>query len=90
MTTYINPYTDFGFKRLSEEDAYEHSLKYYRDHYNTIDSAVNIAVNDALNDAKQDAIVRALKTGKLSVEIIAEINDVTIDLVLQIQRNIQS
>ena len=98
MTTYINPYTDFGFKHFSEEDAYENSLKYYRDYYNTIDSAVNsavkiavnIAVNDAINDTKQDAIVKALKRGKLSEEEIAEDNDVTVDLVLQIQRNIQS
>ena len=74
-------------------DAYENSLKYYRDYYNTIDSAVNsavkIAVNDAINDTKQDAIVRALKRGKLSEAEIAEDNDVAIDLVLQIQRNIQ-
>ena len=93
MTTYINPYTDFGFKHFSEEDAYEHSLKYYRDYYNTIDSAVSsavkVAVNDAINDTKQDAIVRALKRGKLSEAEIAEDNDVTIDLILQIQRNIQ-
>lgn len=48
---YVNPYTDFGFKKLfeaaeiakftkAEYDEYEKSLKIYRDWKNTIDTAV--------------------------------------------------
>lgn len=47
---YINPYTDFGFKRLFEQaeigkftpkerQAYEESVKEFRDYYNTMVTA---------------------------------------------------
>ena len=38
---YLNPFTDFGFKKLFGEEMaeYENSLKHYRDNKNTIDSA---------------------------------------------------
>ncbi len=50
VTRYINPLTDFGFKKLfesaeivkfskEEREAYEESLKYYRDIKNVVDTS---------------------------------------------------
>ena len=39
---YLNPFTDFGFKKLFDREellAYENSLKHYRDMKNVIDTA---------------------------------------------------
>ena len=99
MSIYINPYTDFGFKRLFGEearkgllidflakvanfnqkqlDAYEQSLKEFRDYHNVVDSAVN--------KKTKETIIRNLKRGKMSLEEIAEDNDVALELVLKIQ-----
>ena len=73
---------NFNQKQL---DDYEQSLKEYRDYHNVIDSAVNSAVKVALSEKTKEMIIRLLKTGKLSLEEIAEIGDVTLELVLQIE-----
>ena len=53
---YINPLTDFGFKKLfgtepkigrfspAEREAYEESLKYYRDIKNVVDTSIEMGV----------------------------------------------
>ena len=65
------------------------SLKEFRDYHNTMDSAikvaVKVAVKVAINEKIEETIVRSLKRGKLSVEEIAEDNDVSVKLVLKIQ-----
>ena len=66
-------------------DAYEESLKDYRDGHNVIDSAVNTAVTET----KKEAIIRALIGDKLSIEDIATYNDVAIELVLQLQQELK-
>ncbi len=63
---------------------YNQSLKDYRDYHNTMDSAVKVAVTAALNEQTKETIIRLLKIGKLSLEEIAEANDVPLELVLQI------
>ena len=67
------------------EPIYTQSLKNYRDYHNAIDSAVKRAVNKKT----KETIIRMLKGGKLSVEDIAEYNDVALDLVQQIQANME-
>ncbi len=78
---------NFNQKQL---DSYEQSLKEYRDYHNVIDtavkSAVKIAVKEASNEQTKETIIRLLKRDKLSVEEIAEDNDVSVELVLQIKR----
>ena len=74
---------NFNQKQL---DSYEQSLKEYRDYHNVIDTAVKSAVKVAVNENKKETIIRSLNGGKLSVEDIAEYNDVSIELVLQIKR----
>ena len=76
---------NFNQKQL---DDYEQSLKEYRDYHNVIDSAVNSAVKVAVNETKKEMILRLLKTGKLSLAEIAEIGNVSLESVLQIQAEI--
>ena len=59
------------------EPIYTQSLKDYRDYHNTVDSAVN--------KKTKETIIRLLKRGKMSADEIAEDNDVSLELVLQIQ-----
>ena len=66
-------------------DAYEESLKNYRDYHNTMDSAVGSAVNKKT----KETIMRLLKRGKMTAEEIAEDNDVSLELVLQIQEEMK-
>ena len=67
------------------EPIYTQSLKDYRDYHNTVDSAVKLAVNEKT----KETIIRTLKGGKLSIEDIAQYNDVSIELVLQIQEEMK-
>ncbi len=62
-------------------DAYEESLKDYRDYHNTVDSAVN--------KKTKETIIRLLKRGKMTVDEIAEDNEVSLELVLQIQEEMK-
>ena len=81
---------NFNEKQL---DAYEQSLKEYRDYHNTMDSAiksaVKVAVKDALSEQKKETIIRNLKRGKMTVDEIAEDNEVSLELVLQIRDEIK-
>ena len=67
---YINPYTDFGFKKLFEErQDYEESVKIYRDLKNSLDTAVWKTNKE---------IARRMKTKGYAVEDIAEITGLTV------------
>ena len=76
---YVNPYTDFGFKKFfeaaeiakftkKEYDAYEDSLKTYRDWYSTIHTA---EYNKAVE------IARKMKAKGVAIDIIAECSGLT-------------
>ena len=81
---YINPYTDFGFKKLFEQAeiarfspeerrGYEDSVKAYRD--------INNAINMAKKEAKAEANIetaRKMKSKGFSVEDIAEVSGLNI------------
>jgi len=62
-------------------DAYEESLKNYRDLHNVVTSAVDKRV--------KEIIIRMIKRGKATLEEIAEDNDVSIELVIAIQNEIK-
>ena len=55
---YINPLTDFGFKKLfgSElnKEAYEESLKYYRDIKNVVDTSIEEGVEKGLKSVAKE------------------------------------
>ena len=78
---YINPYTDFGFKKLfkqaeiakfspEERQDYEESVKIYRDLKNSLDTAV-------WNEDKE--IARRMKAKGYAVEDIADITKLSIE-----------
>ncbi len=84
---YINPFTDFGFKKLfgtepNEKEQYEESLKSYRDLKNVIDTSYS----DGKKDEKKEGIIQSLKRGKLTIEEIAEDFRTTVDFILQIKK----
>lgn len=61
-------------------DAYEESLKHYRDYHNVVDSAINKVI--------KATIIRLLKIGKLSIAEIAAVSDVPVELVLNLQKEV--
>jgi predicted transposase/invertase (TIGR01784 family) len=69
---------NFDKKELNE---YHESYKNYNDLNNVIDSAVD--------KSKKETILRNLKRNKLTIEEIAEDNDVTIELVLAVQKELE-
>ena len=62
-------------------DAYEESLRNYRDLHNVVDSAID--------KTKKDIIIRILKRGKATLEEIVEDFGVSIDVIKSIQKEIK-
>jgi PD-(D/E)XK nuclease family transposase len=69
-----------------ELDEYNESYKNYNDLNNVIDSAVVKAVGEAIDTTKKEIIIRILKGQKLSIAEIAVYNDVSVETVLAIQK----
>ena len=77
---YINPYTDFGFKKLfgteiarysdDERWQYEESKKVFWDNYSVMKTAVD-------NNSKE--IARRMKARGYSIEDIAAVTDLSVD-----------
>jgi predicted transposase/invertase (TIGR01784 family) len=72
---YINPFTDFGFKKLFTEEqkfAYEESMKYYRDLKNVIDKSYD----EGKSEGKKEREIQIAKNAKnegLSIEVIMKL-----------------
>lgn len=77
---YINPLTDFGFKKLfeaaeiakftpPERIAYEESLKYYRDIKNVVDTSFD----EGKEEGREEGILNVAKQMKLDKESIDKI-----------------
>ena len=79
---YINPFTDYGFKRLFGEEAskpflidflnaiYRHSLKVYWDNYNVMYTAKQEGIEQGIEQGKrQQAIKTAMTLKKLNTPI---------------------
>jgi predicted transposase/invertase (TIGR01784 family) len=78
---------NFNKKQLS---AYNESVKNYRDLHSVVKSAVDKAVVEAIDTTKKNTIIRTLKRGKATIEEIAEYNDVSVELVLAIQNELEN
>jgi len=90
---YINPYTDFGFKKLFEQAEiarynseerreYEESVKNFWDYYSTLKSALNQGREEGRAEEKHD-IARNLKQMGLSVADIIKATGLTADEIEQ-------
>lgn len=84
---YVNPLTDFGFKKLfeaaeiarftpEEKGAYEDSLKYYRDLKNVVDTSKEEGKKEGLIEGKKE-VALALKKKGIPIEIIMESTGLT-------------
>lgn len=85
---YVNPLTDFGFKKLfeaaeiakfsqEERDAYEESLKYYRDIKNVVDTSreegrdertIEIAIEMKKNNIDPELIEKTTGLSRKEIE----------------------
>ena len=83
---YINPYTDFGFKKLfdqaeiakynpAERREYEASVKDYWDYYSTMKTAADNAA-----DKRAKSIAQKMKTKGFALEDIAEVTGLSLDV----------
>jgi len=70
---YVNPFTDFGFKKLFGIEPNENVLKYYRDMKNVLDTSFE----DGKAKKKVEIAQKALARG-YSPEEIAELTGLTI------------
>ena len=85
---YINPYTDFGFKK--ERQDYEDSLKIYRDMKNVLDTAELRGLETGLEKGRKEGIeqgtfkerrknAKAMKALGLPLETIAKVTGMSAD-----------
>jgi hypothetical protein len=121
---YVNPFTDFGFKRLFGEEAHKNLLQDFNeiptilnepifqeafevarvanfdqkelDQYqescmihNDLNNVINSAVHSAVDKKVKEIIIKNLKRGKLTMKEIAEDSDVSLELVLAIQKELK-
>ncbi|MEN9610625.1 MAG: hypothetical protein RLZZ628_1439 [Bacteroidota bacterium] len=90
-TQFINPFTDFGFKKLVGEErrAYEQSVKQYRDLKNVTDTAYFEGKIEGKMEGKIEErlknIQKAIQRGKLTDAELAEDFDVSMEYVRQIR-----
>lgn len=82
---YVNPLTDFGFKKLfeaaeianfslEERQAYEDSLKYYRDLKNVVDTSREEGIEEGKIEGKIE--------GKMEVALALKNNNIPIDIIM--------
>lgn len=91
---YINPYTDFGFKKLfgtpEERRDYEDSLKVYRDMKNVLDTAELRGLEKGRKEGRKEGIeqgtfeerrknAKAMKALGLSLEMIVKVTGMSAD-----------
>jgi len=89
---YINPFTDFGFKKLfgsepnkdllvdfpDEKNKYEESLKYYRDLKNVVDTSFDEGKAEGKVEGKLE-VARQMKLKGMDSNLISEITGLPID-----------
>jgi len=91
---YINPFTDFGFKKLfgsepnkdllidNEKTKYEESLKYYRDLKNVVDTSFDEGKIEGKAEGKIEGkieIARQMKSEGEPVEKIVRFTGLTVE-----------
>ena len=91
MGKYINPYTDFGFKKLldqaeiarltdDERRDYEESVKVYRDLFGVMSTAERKGVEKGLEQGRAEEkkdIARKMKAMGMDVDLIAQATGLT-------------
>ena len=81
---YINPFTDFGFKRLfeaaeiarfdaAEREAYEESIKVYRDLKNVIDTGRAEGLEEGLAKGRLEGAIQIARQMKAAGEPVKKI-----------------
>ena len=95
---YINPFTDYGFKKLFETAEiakftpeqvmnYDDSLKYYRDLKNSIDTARDEGKELGYKDGVEKGIEKGMAEGKrkAKIEVAKKMlnNGIDIDIIIQ-------
>jgi hypothetical protein len=93
---YINPFTDYGFKKLfeaaeiarfdpGEKARYEESLKYYRDLKNVVDTSFEEGLAEGIENEKTQVILKAHAAG-LDAATIAKITGKRIEEIERVIR----
>lgn len=96
MGRYINPFTDFGFKKLFAEEAmtneqvkqYEESLKIYRDNINVINTAKKEGYDEGKMESKLEDALNFLKLG-INETIVAQGTGLTIEKIIELKRKLK-
>ena len=89
---YINPHTDFGFKRLFGSEFYERDLKLYEDSmnaYRDIVGAIRTAEKTKFAEGRAEGIMEVAKKmlGKgMSAEVVADMTGLSLDEVFKLKQ----
>ena len=96
---YINPLTDLDFKKVfkklfesaeiakfnkEEKQAYEESLKYYRDLKNVVDTSKQEGLEEGIEKRNIEIIKKGLQEG-LSMEMMVTLTGLDIETIKKIQ-----
>ena len=95
---YINPYTDFGFKKLfdqaeiaqyspEERREYEASIKNYWDYYSTMKTAVKKGREEGRAEGREEERMknaRSLKANGVPLDVIARSLNLTVEEISQL------
>ncbi|MEZ5038522.1 MAG: hypothetical protein R2828_01460 [Saprospiraceae bacterium] len=95
---FVNPLTDFGFKKLfganfslEDRQAYEDSLKYYRDLKNVVDTSREKGIEEGKIEGriegkiegKIEGRIEGRKEGKIEVAIELKKNKIPVEIIMK-------
>ena len=89
---YINPHTDFGFKRLFGSEFYERDLKLYEDSmnaYRDIVNAIRTAEKTKFAERRAEGIAEVAKKmldKGMSAEVVADMTGLSLDEVFKLKQ----
>ena len=89
---YINPHTDFGFKRLFGSEFYERDLKLYEDSmnaYRDIVNAIRTAEKTKFAEGRAEGIAEVAKMmldKGMSAEVVADMTGLSLDEVFKLKQ----
>ena len=89
---YINPHTDFGFKRLFGSEFYERELKLYEDSmnaYRDIVNAIRTAEKTKFAEGRAEGIAEVAKKmldKGMSAEVVADMTGLSLDEVFKLKQ----
>ena len=89
---YINPHTDFGFKRLFGSEFYERDLKLYEDSmnaYRDIVNAIRTAEKTTFAEGRAEGFMEVAKKmldKGMSAEVVADMTGLSLDEVFKLKQ----